>query len=154
MRGTVRASTIEDAIYLAPRLREADRAECLAASGKPPEEILPGAIRPDIISFTQVAPSGRPMGIFGVTPMRLIPHVGVVWMLATPELEQHSRQVLRECRGWVDRLHEHFPVLVNLVDARNAVHIRWIEWCGFTLLATRAHGPQGLPFIEFAKVKS
>jgi hypothetical protein len=149
--GSVRPANKADAIYLAPRLRQADRDECLAATGRTPEEELPGSVLSN--TYTILDPAGVPIGLFGVHPLLTMPHVGAAWMVATDDLPKYARQFMTETPAWIDRLHEAFPVLVNLVDARNTVHIKWIEWAGFTLLATRAYGPLGLPFIEFAKVK-
>ena len=40
---------------------------------------------------------------------------------------------------------------VHVVDARNAVAIRWLGWLGFTLGAPQPMGVRGLPFIPFIK---
>lgn len=153
-KGYVRAATAEDGVYLSTRLRPADLAECLAASGRHPKEYLAGTVVSATRAFTQISRDGEPMAVFGTHKVPGMSSVGAVWLLASPVVLQHSTQFLRESRGWVEVLHQDFPVLINLVDERNVTHIRWIEWCGFSLLARRErYGAAQLPFIEFAKVK-
>ena len=154
--GSVRLATVEDAVFIAPILREADRQECIAALGKTPEQFLPGSVAMSDMTFALCAEDGHCIGLFGVSTVPGFDGiVGSVWMVATNDLLPYARQFLREGAPWIDRLHERCPVLVNFVDARNTVHIRWIEWSGFTLLDTREqYGAAGIPFISFAKVKS
>jgi len=86
--------------------------------------------------------TGSPLAVFGVVPggpenyparrIQKSAH-GDIWMLATDELvEKHGREFARASRGWVDFLNTQYRCLSNIVDARNTVHIRWLEWCGFT----------------------
>lgn len=147
----MRRASPEDAAFLAPRLRAEDRREVLAATGQTPEDLLPGSLADALAALCVVSDEGEPFGIFGVHPVPGMPLVGAVWLLATPALERHTLPFLRQCRRWTEALHTVRPVLVNFADARNTVHVRWIEWCGFSLLARHAWG--GTTFIEFAKVK-
>jgi hypothetical protein len=150
--GYVRRATVEDAVRIAPLLRQADREECLLIAGMAPEALLPAAVAaaPDH-THTMVANDGSLLGLFGVTGLP-VEGVGAVWMLATDDLPAHATTFLRESRRWVERLQGDYPVLVNVTDSRNTTHHRWIEWCGFTLLGRR-NTPAGIPIIEFAKAK-
>ena len=47
-----------------------------------------------------------------------------------------------------------FPVLRNVVDARNTVSIRWLVWLGFTIGTPQPMGVRGLPFIPFANERA
>jgi hypothetical protein len=40
----------------------------------------------------------------------------------------------------------------NYTYAKNTVHHRWLKWLGFTFLRKVNLGPEGKPFIEFAKI--
>jgi hypothetical protein len=44
-----------------------------------------------------------------------------------------------------------FPVLMNMVDCRNAVHIRWIKHMGFTFDPTGNQKIGGVDFLSFFK---
>jgi len=150
-KGFVRPATIDDAKYLAPRLRQADRDECIAVVGKPPEAFLPGSVTLATGAWTIIAPTGGRIGMFGVSPTPTLPNVGTVWMVATDELPKYATQFLRESRRWVSVMQDHYPILWNVVDTRNTVHMRWIAWCGFKFHGTVAIS--GLPFLEFSKVR-
>lgn len=141
-----------DASYLAPRLRAADRAESFAAFGLPPELTLPIGSACADVAFTMVS-GQEPIGMFGASSLPSAPSVGVVWLVATPLLERHAVAFLRGSRPWVERLHLRWPTLANRADARNTAHHRWLRWLGFTIFAEEPFGPQGLPFLSFAKVQ-
>ena len=79
-----------------------------------------------------------------------------MWLLASEGLvERHSRLFARYSKIWVKQLHRRYDILWNMVDARNRVHIRWLEWCGFTLLRRLVnHGVEQRLFYEFERVAS
>ncbi|WP_438027644.1 hypothetical protein [Sorangium sp. So ce233] len=62
---------------------------------------------------------------------------------------------LRNSRAWVDKLMDGYQTLWNVVDARNEIHIRWLRWCGFTILRTiENYGVEARRFHEFARMRS
>jgi hypothetical protein len=76
-----------------------------------------------------------------------------VWLLASPGLVTIQREFMRQTRPVLDGFHASYPLLWNLVDARNEVHIRWLRYFGFTFLHLHPHvGPEGLPFYEFVRI--
>jgi hypothetical protein len=152
-KGYVRPATPDDAKYIATRLRKADRAECEAVIGKPPEAFLPGSVALATACWSIIAPTGDIIGLFGVSPYPGDKNVGAVWMVATDELPKYTRQFLRETRRWVKVMQDHYPILWNIVDTRNTVHVKWIKWCGFTFHGTHLIGPDKIPFLEFSKVR-
>ena len=82
--------------------------------------------------------------------------LGRIWMLATDELvdnKPNSIQFLRQAKGWLTRTLEDYDVLYNYADARNAVHIKWLRWMGFTFIAERPnYGHEGRTFLEFVRM--
>jgi hypothetical protein len=147
---TVRPSQIEDAELLAPRLRQADLQEIEAARGEDPFTILCYGIEISNPCFTVVDSSLQPVAIFGIVPDSKNSRVGLIWLLASDDLLAYSIFFLRNSRRWIKRLLEDYDLLWNYVDARNELHIRWIEWCGFTLIRKLDnYGVGQLPFYEF-----
>jgi hypothetical protein len=145
----------QEAAWLAPRLRECDKQEVYAATGKSPVAVLPLSYDLSVECFTlRGKRGGDPIGIFGVGSggrKTSVGHIGVPWLLGTDELvNDHGLSFLRISRLWVERLARPFDILANLVYAHNHVHIRWLQWAGFSL-NTRAqpHGPFDAPFIPF-----
>lgn len=146
----VRDATLDDAIYLSTRLRAADLAEIEASSNKSPEETL-------VYGFNKSAHcrvgiyNNNPFIIFGAC--RVIEGVGCVWALGSDDLLKAKGEFLRQSRHWINVLHEDYPILFNYIDARNAVHIRWIRWLGFNLINLHPeHGVAGIPFYEFVRI--
>jgi hypothetical protein len=150
---TVRKSVAEDADYLAPRLREADLQEVLAAGCPVPHAALMAGMGDTSICLTAVDELGYPVTMFGVGPHPADPLVGVVWALASDEIKRHSRSFLGPSKEWVEALNRRYPVLSNYTDCRNHEHHKWLKWCGFTFI-NKVQGPLGHPFYEFVRLRS
>jgi hypothetical protein len=151
---TVRPARPEDVASLAPRLRDADRREIQAFSGREPVEELRRGLSLSDPACALVDEADVPLALFGAAPARDRPGVGFVWLLAAPEAVRRRVAFLRLSREWVARLQERYPVLTNCVDARNTVHLRWLAWCGFSLTRlVPEYGVERRPFYEFRKVR-
>lgn len=140
---------MEDAHYIAANMRQDDRQECEAQLGLPPAFILPQAIgRPNVWTWEE---EGVPVAIGGVDAS--IPSVGTVWMTSTDDIVKHRIKFLRELsKPMLELLHQDYPILTNMVDARNTLHIRWLRWLGFTVLRRiEKWGAHSVPFYEFAR---
>lgn len=150
-----RQATLADVMFIAPRVRKADREEARASVGCEPEVFLPLTFTPGR-TWTIVSDEGEPMALYGVEAVPLNPELGIVWMVATDTLvhPKNQRKFLKLGPVVLDQLHELHPLLGNYVDARNTTHIRWLKWMGFSFLKLLPeHGPQRLPFIQFARLK-
>ena len=81
---------------------------------------------------------------------------GKIWLLGTDQLVKdriNCIRFLRQARTEVDRLMGRYEVLFNVMDARNVVHRRWLQWMGFTFIAEHPnYGAEGRLFLEFCKV--
>lgn len=148
----------EEAEWLAPRLREVDRQEVYAATGKDPVVVLPLSVDISEESFTlRSSRQGDPIGIFGVGGAgykNAVGHIGIPWLLAADELVEgpNAISLARISRPWVERLGKNFDVLANYVYAKNEVHIRWLKWAGFTVAKEAVPwGPFKAPFYPFVK---
>jgi len=147
-------TTVGDVEYIAPRLRQADRDECLASIGKEPLGILQQSLNLGDITLTLRAPTGERVGVCGVVPSTAIPEAGVVWMVATDDIYQHQITFLRNSKRALQYLSEDYLVLYNCVDARNSVHIKWLKWMGFTFINKHEnYGAEKRLFYEFVRIK-
>lgn len=136
---------------LAPRMRAADVAE-VRALGYTPMQALTSSVMNTKMPVA-IMQDGRPIALFGAGET-LEPLAGNVWLLGSEELTQgrNLMRFIRECRPWIDALHEQYPLLGNVVDERNTVHIRWLQWCGFTFINRHeSYGAEGRPFLEFLR---
>ena len=144
-----------DANELAPRLRAADLQEIKANLGEDPLSVLQKGIAVSDPCYAVVNHAGQPLALFGVVPDTCDADVGLIWLLASDELAEHPFFVLRNTRKWVEKLQKQYRVLWNHIDARNELHIRWLQWSGFTLLRRIENfGVEQRPFYEFEKVRS
>lgn len=143
----VRAAAPADALVLASQLREADLREIHAATGRPPVEVLTEGVLVSLECHAVVDELGDLVALFGVRHDSLHHRAGLVWLLSSDRLVQHAYYFLRQCRGWIQNLHERYDVLWNVVDARNVVHLRWLSFCRFVVSATiNEYGPTRTKF--------
>lgn len=149
----VRFSTLDDADYLAPRLRDEDLQELIAAGSPDALTTLKAGVLFSKPALSVVDADDRAVTMFGVCPSS-DPFIGYIWLLSSDVLDRNKMKFLRHCKQWLEALHKHYPVLTNRVDARNTVHIKWLEWMGFTFVnRVPGQGPGNLPFYEFLRLQ-
>lgn len=132
--------------------RPEDEAECLASGGAGCAESIRKAYRLGAeISVSYSPHTGLPFAFFGMAEIDDLQ--AAVWMLATPEITRNARSVAVHAPRIMREWHARRPLLFNAVDARNAMHIRWLRRLGFTFFRLHErHGAQQLPFYEFARL--
>ena len=137
--------TQEAATEVAFHLRPDDFREVYEGHGENPLISIPrDAMRGDTVYFT--APNGKTAGIAGVQ------QGGLIWMLCTPVVEKYPHTFARQAKQFVDSRTE--PLLWNIVDKRNTVHLKLLQFLGFKFLRELKYGPNQLTFIEFCKCVS
>ncbi len=149
-----RPSTVEDAHDLAPRLRIEDVRECAAMSGNHPLQSLLTAVLEGTECQTIVGDDGEIIGMFGI---HHLPDFGenqaCVWMMSSPSLSKIKRAFIERTGGILRGFHMKFPLLWNLVDARNDVHIHWLRRVGFVFINRYDNfGPEQRTFYEFVRI--
>lgn len=144
--------TTKDALgFLADNLREADAAELRATTDADPAAALEASWRVSVRSWLILDRTGLPIGVFGVAA-HAAAGLGVAWMMGTAGMEREAHGVARRTRRYVAEMHKLFPVLWNMIDARNELSIRWLEWAGFRMTdAHLTHGREGRLFYEYAR---
>ena len=150
--GFARAYREGDEYDLAPRLRQADLDELQASCSLPPLQVLQTGAYNSVPSVTVIGNNGFVAAMFGVVPQP--DGTGVVWLLGSDELTKPplSRQFIRECRTFVKVLERGYTELHNIIDERNTVHRRWLEWIGFEFTnRIPEYGIERRPFLEFKK---
>ena len=132
-------------LSLAPNLRQEDKNEIAAASGKQPYVALLTGLEQSDECLVAVDNLG-PFLAFGCVPAESI---GGIWLLCSPRIRQHRREFLHAAPRWFNHFHERFDVLTNLVDARNSLHLKMLKRLGCVFYEPVIHGPLGLPFVPF-----
>lgn len=144
------AATQEHADHIAANMNEADVAEIWASSRMTPHLALTMAV---VSRDTRVGlADGVPICMFGCQAPSLLSDVAVPWLLGSKDISKHGRRFLRESKVYFAEMTKKHGVLVNYVDVRHKVAVRWLAWLGFTLEPAYPHGPDKLPFHRFYAV--
>lgn len=128
---------------LASTLRRQDREE-VEALGLNPHTVLCQSVSRD----TNTALAGeKVLAMFGAAPFT--DDVGAVWMLGSDELLKHGTALLRTSKAYVDKWRTEYRSLMNYVDCRNTVSIKWLKWLGASFHLPTPYGLNGKPFMPF-----
>ena len=136
--------TMEAAIEVASNLRPDDRREVEEGHGLNPMFYLKEEAKLGSCIYFEV-PNGKTAGMAGVD------EGGIIWMLCTDAIHEFPLTFAREAKRWVESRPE--PLLWNVVDKRNTVHLKLLKFLGFKFLREYPFGPNNLPFIEFCRVR-
>jgi len=134
---------MEAALRVASNLRTEDYKELVEGHGLDPMEHLTLAVHRGFGVWFEV-PNGKTAGMAGVGPD------GAIWMLCTPAIHDYPITFAREAKRFVESRTE--PLLWNIVDKRNTVHLKLLKFLGFKFLREIKYGPNQLSFIEFCRV--
>lgn len=134
--------------FIAPRMRKADVDEIRAASGKSPREALEFSLDRSNEAWTLIY-DGKSAAMFGVGWISILNGMAAPWLLGTDVVQDHYRHFLRGSRWWFARISSGYDVLTNIVDDRNDVSKRWLEFLGFTLNEPQIMGVERRPFRKF-----
>ncbi len=137
---------MEAAMEVASNLLPDDYREVVEGHGYDPVEQLAFEAENGSSEYFTI-PDGKTavMGLAGVGDD------GCIWMLCTPAIYEHPIAFVKKAKNYVNSRPE--PLLWNVVDARNKVHIRLLRFLGFKFLRKISFGPNQLSFIEFCRVR-
>ena len=145
MSNYIHPITLDAAIYVASHLRADDYREVKEGHGHEPLLYIPhSAFYGDSVYFD--VPNGKTAGLAGVQEN------GKIWMLCTDAIHDAPLTFAREAKRFIDSRKE--ELLWNIVDKRNAAHLKLLKFLGFKFLRELKHGPNQLTFIEFCRVRT
>ncbi|MCA0358732.1 MAG: hypothetical protein LCH78_18110 [Proteobacteria bacterium] len=85
--------------------------------------------------------------------IELEPGVAFPWLVGSDEVFGSARwPFARLSRAEAQRINAKWPRLVGYVHADNAAHVRWLQWCGFSLGQPVTHGVRGDLFHPFERL--
>jgi hypothetical protein len=135
--------------HLANHMAKADVEEVAAAVGMGPYRALEDSLNRSAVAWTGMV-DGRPVCMFGVSPIDILGGVGSPWLLGTDEIKKHAKTFLKLNKLYVPKMLELFPILTNYVDARHETAIRWLKWLGFKFEPKPVeYGMWGMDFYRF-----
>lgn len=144
----VERSTPADAMYIATHMRLEDAQEIWASHHFTPEQAMEFTIQKTIFCLT-VRIKDRPVVMFGVNGESVLGDRGVVWMLATDEIENIKFRFVRHSRKFIEMMLDFYPFIYNNVDARNTVSIHWLRMIGANIEKEKPFGIEQRPFHYF-----
>ena len=154
MKSYIKPSTITEIGTISENLRQEDVDEIAAHSGDTPKSGLLYCFFMSKPCMTMVSRNGYLMGAYGVVPEG--GNTGRIWMLGCDRMVKDKKDkwwFLGESRRQLAKLQLKYPLLFNVVDARNEVHIKWLQWMGFTFIKKYPQwGPESRLFYEFVRV--
>lgn len=142
-------ATRSDAVSLAPRLRQSDKDEMMAAYGVEPMPALLESLKVSDLDMCWAAHlDGDVQVMFGVNDIGNA--TGGIWMLGTDAIYTHRRNFMRHCLQYLQLMHERYPYLTNFVDVRHQAALRWMRKLGFEAVQFLPEfGHEGRPFIQY-----
>lgn len=145
----IRAPAPGDLDDLLAHIRPADLAEgeALAGPGAVPSLVAESMERSPLL-WTMASPAGV-VCIFGAAPATLMGDKGMPWMVGTHLVEVERRALMRLAPAYIARMLAAFPLLVNVVDARNRRSIAFLRRLGFIILPAMSAGVASMPFHPF-----
>lgn len=154
LRDVPNAQAAEWMVDLAADLRPEDLAEIEATSDLSPAETLVTSLMLSDHAWV-ILVNEEPVCVFGAAPSGT-PSSGLVWMMGSPRMDTPAvaLAVLRATRPYLDAMHVAYPHLWNMIDARHDKSMKWLEWCGFSVVDVHpAHGRQGRLFYTFSRLQ-
>ena len=141
-----RLANKNDAAILAMKLRDQDYHELQAAHGIDVDvkAVLERAI--DVSREAYVAEcskTGELILMFGVSIFNEKKNVGCPWLLGSDKTKTLARELLGFGKSYVSEWKKDYQGLINFVDARNTMSVRFLKKLGFMI-----HDP-----IEFGALK-
>jgi hypothetical protein len=85
--------------------------------------------------------------MYGINPTGK--KVGVLWMLATDEFENHTKDFVHECKVVFNRLIQDYDYLFNYVHSKHEKAIKWLKWLGCKVYDPEPVGIKGDLFCRF-----
>jgi len=150
---TIYPTQRKDIRPIALNLRVADRLEIQAGSGMRPLQALHAAVDMSIEAYTVFeTKTMRPCCLGGIAPTAS-PIAAQIWCVGTDDISVLSVGFLKSSVAYVNALQEKYPILMNAVDCRNTVHIRYLEWLKFKFIRIiPTYGVERRPFVEFCRI--
>lgn len=127
----IKQSKLSEVFQLAPRLREDDKRECLAA-GHNPLQALKNAIRKSYIKRSVYTKDNLLIGMYGACIKGMPKGYAAIWFLGSDESENYPITFVREGKNFINEVLKDYSIF-NLVYKENTGHIAYLKRLGLTV---------------------
>lgn len=154
LRPVFRQPTEADIVHLAAHMRQDDINDLRVVGWEDNAEAIRLSIaRSDPRYLSVVEVDGELLCIFGCATESLLSPVGIPWLLCTDAMTRYIKEATVKTRLVVRYMLNGWPVLQNVVDARNKMTIRWLKSIGFAM-GTPYYYHTGFLVVPFEMRKS
>ena len=143
-------ATRDDCLTLGKKLRKDDQEEIKALANLKGTQALILGLTYSHLCYSIFTKDDVICGMFGVQGE--IGKDATIWMLASDEIEEITIPFLRQNKAVINFINQLHPILHNVVDARNELHIKWLKWCGFNFINKQNIGYENKPFYTFIRI--
>jgi len=138
--------TSDQARWVIGHMRKSDIDEIWSANRQTPADAIMQGLSVSVFRWV-VRIGALPVAICGVAPLGSNDaRFGVPWLLGTDGIGMAPVSFFRASRRALDSCYPRFHHLVNFVDARNVLSLKWLGWLGFKIHPAREYGADQLPF--------
>lgn len=117
-------SKLSEVYDLAPRLREDDRREVIAAGSTPLQSLKEG-VKHSTECISVYTSNDLLIGMYGHT---LYKHnIAIVWFLGSDEIENYPFIFIREGKKYLDKLKSQGLIITNCVYSENETHVKYLK---------------------------
>ena len=132
-------------------MRDADRDELDASGALPHVTMLARSLAFSVNPGVAMGEHGKVVAIFGLAPLALMGDTAAPWMIGTTGLTKHPTSMVKAAARYFTQSQQQYPKLLNYVDARNVLSVRWLKRMGFEIDDPAPYGPFGFLFHRFHK---
>ena len=118
-----------DLTYLSNNLRKADRNEVISClNGEYYYDALFISYEKSNICKVILGDDDLPLFIYGVNKN------GLIWALGTDKINNDKKKFVKTIKQYFIHIKKNNDILFNYIDERNAEHINFLNYLGFTIL--------------------
>ncbi len=89
--------------------------------------------------------------IFGVSSLTVLGLVGAPWLIGTPKMNTHARDLMEVSRVYLQCMLDEFDMLTNIVWAGNKASIRYLKKLGFDFSELKTNVRTTATYYTFSK---
>lgn len=144
----IRKAETSDIKHIANHMRKCDQKEIWLAEHKTPRQALEESLDKSSYAFTALL-NNIPVVMFGLAPQSLLSDEGMVWALATEDIEHMQKTFMVRSKDFITVCLTMYPSVMNYVHVENKKSLAWLHWLGATIYPAAPYGPENAMFRYF-----
>lgn len=143
------AAKLEHIPLVAIRVRPRDVEELRQGYNQTPTEIMSHALGQSSRAFTLLHGT-VPFCMAGVVPVSVLGAAGIVWIVATSEIDKHPLQFARASRRFLPRVLGPYRETRNFMASNDEPALKWAMWIGAKIYEEPPVQSNGRDFLRFS----